>query len=208
MVDTSSFAPFAFKVALLVANGFTEDHMSHVQRTLTRNGIAYSVIAPEQGLVNSWQGKGWGHHFTVDVDLNRALGSDYEALIIPGGTRSLSKLRDNPHARRIVKHFFDAQKPILLIEEGIVLAALLSAAMQGRTVAHVQSLTNETSIQVSTKTHNVVRDGMLITATSEGLDTILTDGLTLINDHVDALRAEIAQENQSDCAQTPQQVAA
>lgn len=103
------------KVAILVANGFDETDMTHAQRRLNALGATMKIISTENGLVNSWVGTGWGHHFPTDGHVSTVLAADYDALYIPGGRRSLEKLKDNAHARRIVRGFFDAGKPMMLM---------------------------------------------------------------------------------------------
>ena len=80
------------KIAIIAADGFDENHMTAVQRALTSVKSHGKVIAPEQGLVNGWQGNGWGHYFPVDVSISAAMGSDYDALILVGGERSVGEL--------------------------------------------------------------------------------------------------------------------
>jgi len=58
-------------VAVLVSSGFEETEMTEVQRALLKAGAAIQIVAPDQGLVNGWHGKSWGHFFPVD----RQIGS-------------------------------------------------------------------------------------------------------------------------------------
>ena len=111
-------------IAILVANGFEENHITAVQRTLTKDKISYKIIAPEQGLVNGWQDNAWGHYFTVDEVISTAMGSDYDMLVIVGGERGTAKLKTNLHTRRIVNHFLEAGKPVVAIGTGVELLAL------------------------------------------------------------------------------------
>src|SRR5580704_7123236 len=94
-------------VALLVANGFDENQMAEIQRALTKAQATLRTIAPEQGVVNGWQGAGWGHYFPVDIQIGEALRSDFDMLVLPGGERGIAKLKANPHARRIIGHFLE-----------------------------------------------------------------------------------------------------
>jgi protease I len=122
------------KIAILVSNGFDEHQMTEIQRALTKLQAHIKVIAPEQGVVHGWQGADWGHYFNVDAPIGEALGSDFDMLVLPGGSRGAGKLKQNLHTRRIVNHFLEAGKPIAAIGEGVGLLTL-SAASKGRTVA-------------------------------------------------------------------------
>jgi protease I len=111
-------------IAILAANGFDENQMTEIQRALTGVKAKFQTVAPENGVVNGWQKDHWGHYFPVDANINEALGSDYDFLVIPGGERAIAKLKTNLHTRRIVNHFLEAGKPIAAIGAGVALLAL------------------------------------------------------------------------------------
>jgi protease I len=121
-------------VAILAANGFDENEMTEIQRALTALKATFKTVAPEHGVVNGWQNDHWGHYFPVDAPIGEALGSDYDFLVIPGGERAIAKLKTNPHTRRIVNHFLEAQKPIAAVGAGVALLAL-SPKCTGLTIA-------------------------------------------------------------------------
>ncbi|MEQ8964810.1 MAG: DJ-1/PfpI family protein [Azospirillaceae bacterium] len=112
-------------VAILVANGFEETDMTEPQRALLAAGAQLRTISPEQALVNGWHEAAWGHYFPVDGALSEALAADYDALLVPGGTRGVEKLAGNPHTKRFLKGFVDGNKPVALIGEatGLLVAA-------------------------------------------------------------------------------------
>lgn len=102
-------------VAMLVANGFEEIDMTEPQRAFLGAGAIIKLVSPEQGLVNGWHGRAWGHYFPVDVALSTSLAADFDALIVPGGERGVAKLRGNAHAQRFLRSFMDGGKPVALI---------------------------------------------------------------------------------------------
>ena len=65
-----------------------------------------------------------GHNFALNADFARVKAADYDALVIPGG-RAPEYLRLNPEVIAMVRHFFDARKPVAAICHG---AQLLAAA--------------------------------------------------------------------------------
>lgn len=111
-------------ILLLVANGVDEIQLTEIQRALTKAGAKICTAASEQGVVNSWHGNGWGHYFPVDRQIGETLGSDFDGLVLPGGERAAAKLKQNLHARRIINHFLDANKPVAAIGAGVSLLAL------------------------------------------------------------------------------------
>jgi putative intracellular protease/amidase len=62
------------------------------------------------------------------------LSADYDMLIVPGGARSLVKLAQTPHTKRIVSAFIDDQKPVALISHGVEVLVIADRA-QGMSVA-------------------------------------------------------------------------
>ncbi len=156
-------------VAILAANGFDENQVTEIQRALVRAKAHARIVSSETGVVNGWQGDGWGHYFNVDALIGEALGSDFDMLVLPGGERSTDKLKQNLHTRRIVGHFVDANKPVAAIGSGVGLLALVSN-IAGRTVAAAPELRTglETAgINVGDLSQEI--DGNLLTSTGEDL---------------------------------------
>ncbi len=152
-----------FTVAIIMASGFEETEMTEAQRALLKAGATVKTISPDQGLANGWHGKGWGHFFPIDLQIGDVLGADYDALVLPGGERSVGKLALNPHTKRIVGHFLDAGKPIAAIDQGVALVAQ-ARKLGGRTLAAPESA-REAIEAVGGKwlEEPVVLDGALLT---------------------------------------------
>lgn len=169
-------------IAILVANGFDESHMTLVQRSLTKESLSYKIVAPEQGLVNGWQDNAWGHYFTVDEQISSAMGSDYDFLILIGGERGAAKLKTNPHTRRIINHFLDAQKPVAAIGSGVGLLAL-STKSAGLSVCAAQDLAAElTAAQISLVSGESMHvDGAVLTSDGAQLDVWADELMKLIS---------------------------
>jgi protease I len=122
------------KVAILIASGFEEREMTEPQRAVLKAGAKPFLISPDQGLVNGWHGAGWGHYFPIDKQIGEVLAVDYDLLVLPGGDRSVDKLAANPHTRRIVSSFMDADKGVAAFGRGVELLAV-AARLKGRAVA-------------------------------------------------------------------------
>ncbi len=151
-------------VLILVANGIDEVQLTEMQRALTKAGLKFCTVAPEQGLVNSWHDNAWGHYFPVDKGIGEALGSDFDALALPGGSRSAVKLKQNLHTRRLINHFIDAGKPIAAIGAGVGLLTL-GTRIGGRSVAATEDLVPElTAAQAQISPDAVETDHNLHTA--------------------------------------------
>lgn len=158
------------RIAIMVANGFEETEMTEPQRALLKAGAALKTVSPEQGLVNGWHGKSWGHYFPVDWPIGEVLGADYDMLLLPGGERSITKLKQNAHTRRIVGHFLDAGKPIGAMDHGVELLAF-AGKLKGQTVAATETVAAAVVEDGGTASEQPVEIcGNLITAA--GLDNL------------------------------------
>lgn len=158
-------------IAFMVASGFEETEFTEAQRALLKAGAMLRVLSTDLGLVNGWHGKGWGHYFPVDKAISEALGADYDMLVLPGGERSIAKLSQSAHTRRIVGHFLDAGKPVAAMGHGIQLLAV-PGKMRGLKVAAPESLHEA----VTAAGGQVVPDSSLVEdraiVTSSDLDTL------------------------------------
>lgn len=121
------------KIAILLANGFEERDLTEAQRALMDLGATTKIVSSEQGLANSWANTNWGHYFAVDAALASALAADFSMLVVPGGQRSVDKLKLTAHTRRFVTGFMLAQKPVALFAEAAQLLVFAEQA-KGQTV--------------------------------------------------------------------------
>lgn len=122
-----------YKVAMLAANGFSEQDVTQTQRVLRQAGALVHIVSSDQGLISGWNGNNWGLNFAIDVSLSTALGTDYSALIIPGGARSLEKLQLTAHTKRFVRSFLEAGKPAVVMNDALNLL-VLNDLMKGHVV--------------------------------------------------------------------------
>jgi protease I len=156
-------------IAILVANGFDENQMTEIQRALIKVQATTKTIAPEQGVVNGWQGNGWGHYFPINGQINETLGSDYDMLVLPGGERAVAKLKGNLHTRRIINHFIDAGKPVAAIGAGVGLLAL-ATNIKDHTVAALDEAHEDLKAAGAIVTDTALEtDGTLLTSTGEDI---------------------------------------
>ncbi len=130
---------FGEKMAVLVANGFNEKDLVDMQRMAQSLGAEMRIVSMNGGLVNSWNGEGWGLNFAADKVLNEALAVDFSILVIPGGQKSAEKLKLTAHTRRFIGGFVDTGKSVVVMGEALGLLAF-SDKLTGRTVAGSDSM--------------------------------------------------------------------
>lgn len=156
------------KIAVLMSNGFNEKEFLVIQRAMIDQGASLRIVSTDSGLVNGWDGKGWGHNFAIDAQLNTALGIDYDALIIPGGQRSLDKLKLTAHSRRFIGSFIAAIKPVICMGDAVQLLAHTDH-LSGKTVSGPESRKGVIETAGATySTEAYTLDSTVLTGDTEG----------------------------------------
>lgn len=107
------------KIAILIANGFQQSDVTAAQRMFQDAKATVKLVSSEAGLVNGWEGNGWGHHFASDISVSKALASDFDMVVIPGGMAHVEKLLKTEHTKRFVGGFMRAQKTIVAFADGV-----------------------------------------------------------------------------------------
>jgi protease I len=126
-------------IAILATDGFEQSELEKPKSALEAAGARTQVVSPKDDKIKGWDKKDWGKEVKVDVPLNSANPSQYDALLLPGGVMNPDQLRMNPDAVRFVKSFFDEGKPVASICHGPWM--LVEAdAVRGRTVTSWPSL--------------------------------------------------------------------
>ncbi|MGP3372494.1 DJ-1/PfpI family protein, partial [Escherichia coli] len=107
-----------------------------------------------------------GHRFALNATFADIKVEDYDALVIPGG-RAPEYLRLNKTVMAMVKHFFDANKPVAAVCHG---AQLLAAAgvLEGRKCSAYPACQPEVELAkgefMDIPVDQAVTDGNLVTA--------------------------------------------
>lgn len=133
----------ASKRILLLAGDYVEDYEVMVPfQALQMAGHTVHAVCPEKKAgefvrtaIHDFEGdqtysEKRGHNFMLNATFADVKADTYDALVIPGG-RSPEYLRLNPKVLEVVRHFFQARKPVAAICHA---AQLLAAAgvLQGR----------------------------------------------------------------------------
>lgn len=156
------------KIAVLVANGFEEKSFLVAQKMMLEMGATIRLISTNQGLVNGWDGNAWGHNYAVDAPLNTALGVDFEALVIPGGTRSVEKLKMTAHTRRFIGSFMAANKPVIAMGDAVMLMAH-AEQLDGKTVSGPEEVRSKVTSQGAMwSEESIYLDGQFLSGNCDG----------------------------------------
>lgn len=107
------------KIAILATDGFEQSELQKPQSMLKEQGAEVHVVSPGDATsITGWKSNNWGESVEVDVSLNDAHATDYDALVLPGGVINPDKLRLKPEAIDFIKAFGGAGKPIAAICHG------------------------------------------------------------------------------------------
>jgi protease I len=107
-----------------------------------------------------------GHNFTLNATFADADPATYDALVIPGG-RAPEYLRLNADVLTVVRHFFDANKPVAAVCHGPQLLAA-AGVLKGRTCSAYPAVGPDITMCGGTfpevPIDGVATDGNLVTA--------------------------------------------
>ncbi|HVY62476.1 MAG TPA: DJ-1/PfpI family protein, partial [Planctomycetota bacterium] len=107
------------RVAILATNGFEQSELAEPRQALLDAGARVEVVSPaKDGRIRGWKHTDWGESVAVDVPLDAADPSIYDALVLPGGVMNPDKLRLEAKAIDFVRHFVESAKPIAAICHG------------------------------------------------------------------------------------------
>lgn len=108
------------KIAVLATDGFEESELKSPVDALKKEGAEVFIISPKSGNIKAWSDGNWSDTVKVDLSLDTAKSSDYDALLLPGGVINPDQLRRDKKAVSFVKDFFnkDSQRPVAAICHG------------------------------------------------------------------------------------------
>jgi deglycase len=128
------------RIAILATDGVEEVELIRPRDAVTAEGARVDVVSIEEGELQAMNHDiEPASKITVDVTAAQASASDYDALIMPGGTVNADRLRMDDDVRRFVQEVFRAGKPV-----GVICHApwtLIDAGLvEGRTLTSYPSL--------------------------------------------------------------------
>lgn len=104
-------------IAFLLHNNFEQAEYEEVNNQLKEKGYKTILITTDkqkevQGMK---QDVNKGNTFMADIFAKDAKATDYDALVLPGGTVNADTIRGNKQAHIIIKAINDANKPLAVI---------------------------------------------------------------------------------------------
>jgi protease I len=128
------------RIAILATDGVEEVELVEPRRAVTDEGAVAEIVSPAEGEIQAMNSDiNPAKTYSVDRPVSEAKASDYDALIMPGGTVNADRLRMDPNVRSFVTDMFSEGKPVGVICHGpwtLVEADLV----RGRTLTSYPSL--------------------------------------------------------------------
>lgn len=106
------------KVAILATDGFEQAELERPRQALENAGAETEIVSPKREQIWAWDVDHVGDYTDVDVPLEEADPTEYDALLLPGGVMNPDKLRTIPEAVDFVRAFFESGKPVAAICHG------------------------------------------------------------------------------------------
>jgi protease I len=157
------------RIAILATHGVEEVELTRPRDAVTAEGARIDLISLKDGEIRSMN-----HDlepaatFRVDRTAADASPSDYDALILPGGTVNADRLRMDPDVQGFVREIFRAGKPVGVICHGPW--TLIDAGVaEGRTLTSYPSLrTDLRNAGAKVVDEEVVTDQGLVSSRNPG----------------------------------------
>lgn len=148
------------RILILATDGFEDSELLEPRRRLIEAGAHVVLAAPEAREIEGDKGK----RVAADTRIDAVRAEDFDALLLPGGTKNPDKLRIIPEAVGLVRAFMAADKPVGAICHGPWL--LVEAdVVEGRTVTGWPSVrTDLKNAGAEVVDREAVVDGNLVTS--------------------------------------------
>lgn len=157
------------KIAILATDGVEEVELTQPRDAVTAEGAQVEVVSLDEGELQAMNHDiEPASKIRIDRTVAQASPSDYDALIMPGGTVNADRLRMDDDVRAFVREIFRAGKPVgaichapwTLIDAGVA---------EGRTLTSYPSLrTDLTNAGATWVDEEVVTDEGLVSSRNPG----------------------------------------
>lgn len=148
------------RILIIATDGFEDSELLEPRKRLIEAGAQVTLAAPKREEIKGDKGAA----IMPDAELAEVTSRDFDALMLPGGTKNPDKLRMDEQAVYLVKTFVDAGKPVgaichapwLLVEADV---------LKGRTVTGWPSVrTDLKNAGAEVVDREAVVDGNLVTS--------------------------------------------
>lgn len=148
------------RILIIATDGFEDSELLDPRQTLIDRGARVTLASLETAEIKGDKGK----TITPDCTIDDVDTTEFDALLLPGGTKNPDKLRMEEQVVYTVKKFVDAGRPVAAICHGPWLLAEADA-IRDRTVTSWPSIrTDLKNAGANVVDKEVVTDGNLVTS--------------------------------------------
>ena len=146
------------RVGIIATDLFEEAELIQPREALQKAGAQTVVIAPHDGKIQAVQHDKKTQKVKVDMTLDEAQSSDFDALLIPGGAMNADAIRIEAKAQLLVREIDGNRKPIAVICHGPWL--LISAGLvKGREMTSYHTIRDDVkNAGANYRDEEVIRD--------------------------------------------------
>ena len=106
------------RIAFLATNGVEQSELTTPLEAVLAEGAVAEIVSTKPGTIQAQHSDEKGDAFPVDRTTAQVRVDDYDALVIPGGTKSPDRLRVDANAVEFTREFIDSGKPVASICHG------------------------------------------------------------------------------------------
>jgi protease I len=157
------------RIAILATDGVEEVELTRPRDAVTAEGARVDVVSLHDGELQAMNHDiEPASKIAIDLTVSRASASDYDALIMPGGTVNGDKLRVDPDVQGFVREIFRAGKPVGVICHG-PWTLIDAGVVEGRTLTSYPSIrTDLRNAGAKVVDEEVVTDEGLVSSRNPG----------------------------------------
>lgn len=151
-------------IAVLATDGFEQAELTSPVEALKQEGAKVHVVSLKAGSIQGFKHHDKADKIAVDRTLEQAAGSNYDALVLPGGVMNPDALRLEPKAIAFIRSFVEAGKPVAAVCHG-PWTLIEAGAVKGKKMTSWPSLkTDLANAGANWVDEEVVVDGQLVTS--------------------------------------------
>jgi protease I len=170
------------KILMIATDGYEDSELLEPRRILKERGAEVTLASLERGEIKGDK--------EASVEVDRTIGevdaADFDALVLPGGTKNPDKLRMDERVVATIRAFAEAGKPVAAICHGPWL--LVEAdVVRGRTVTGWPSIrTDLRNAGATVIDQEVVIDGNIVTSREPEDIPAFTEAVIMLYEKADA----------------------
>ncbi|ACI51975.1 intracellular protease, PfpI family [Gluconacetobacter diazotrophicus PA1 5] len=156
-------------IAVLATDGVEEVELTQPVEALRDAGARTVLVSPKTGRIQAMkEDVNPAGHYDVDRPVAQAAASEFDGLVLPGGTTNPDHLRIDAESVRFVREFVESGKPMAAICHG-PWTLIDAGGVAGHRMTSWPSLrTDLTNAGAQWVNETVVTDGTLVTSRNPG----------------------------------------